>query len=192
MKAIEILNVLIFTATAFMLLYYFFTIRKKDNIEGTRDHLFSIREDFFEQARELELDFNSPAYRLVEDNINRTIRFIHRASFTTVVLAFFQPKKELEAVKKSMDTSLNKTVKPLNKKQKDLCLRTMNKLHVRLGIHIACDSIFMKALFYSLVIVFVIKASGKITFKKQQKKIARYKIFDAITNKSEALANCYS
>lgn len=191
MIEIKILNILIFTFTSFVLTYYFFVLRKRENIEETRDSLFRLREEFFEKAIETELNFNSPSYRLIEDQINRRIRFVHQARFISIALSVMRFGKELDNVREYKEAELAESISKLSYEQKKLCKRTINKLHVITGIHIVCESIFAKSTMYLAVIFLFLRASGKVSFKKQKKKVAKSRIFEPITTQSETLAYCY-
>jgi len=69
---------------------FWYNLQKPQRVDIFREKLFDLRGDLFDLAANGAIPFEHPAYRQLRLLINGLIRFAHRASFPTLVLAIAQ------------------------------------------------------------------------------------------------------
>jgi hypothetical protein len=83
-NAFEILAASIGAAACWILWFYFM---KEQRVDAFREKLFTVRGDLFDIAARGDISFQSPSYTQLRDLINSMLRFGHRISFRTSVIA---------------------------------------------------------------------------------------------------------
>jgi hypothetical protein len=72
---------------------FWYYLWKPQRVDIFRQRLFSLRSDLFDLAADGVVPFDHPAYAQLRLLINGMIRFAHRVSFATLVIAIVQSKR---------------------------------------------------------------------------------------------------
>ena len=70
-----------------VLLWFYLRIWPKTVVASSRQHLFELRDRLFNLALDERISFSDPIYRELREQLNRSLRFTHKLTFFTFLLA---------------------------------------------------------------------------------------------------------
>lgn len=97
-----------------VLIWFYGRVWPKTVVASARQHLFELRDRLFNLALDGRIEFSSPIYRELREHLNRSLRFTHKLTFLTFVIA---SKRSTESVQE--EASLPKQIDQLE----DVALR---------------------------------------------------------------------
>lgn len=83
------MTAVILWTTAAIVWLYFITLHKKLWMEATRQQLFAIRDNLFDQAGTSDLPFDSDGYQLMRNTLNGMIHYAHDISGSGAIVMRF-------------------------------------------------------------------------------------------------------
>jgi hypothetical protein len=90
------LTVALESAVGLLILWVFVFIFWKDYcLDIFRDHIFTLRDDLFLYAAHGNISFEHPAYRMLRERMNLSLRFAHEFTLTRFFLALKLPSSSL-------------------------------------------------------------------------------------------------
>ncbi len=154
-------------------------------IDHTRQRLFAIRDNLFQQAKDGVVPFDSKAYGLTRTTLNGMIRFTHDLSFLRVLLILFTYKwVDKGARVEQYQHELAEAIMELPKEARKAILETRFNMHVAFTLHIMRSSIVLMLIFEPLRILMQILHQSQQVKRRLQGKKSRDKfiIVDAEAN----------
>src|SRR5215469_15899856 len=88
----KIIEVLVLGSQIAFLWWLFSKELKAFYIDDTRQKLFKIRDDFFDEARNKNISFDAPAYQMTRYTLNGMIRFTHELSLVFVMVILWSTR----------------------------------------------------------------------------------------------------
>lgn len=136
----SIISLLSLTSIAILLVFLFWAYRDYC-VDSFRQKMFTLRDAFFDEATEKNIDFDSGAYGMLRATMNGFIRFGHRLSFghfIVIVIALnrHNPRQEKVLFYKRLEDSYG----ALSHDQKKIVLDYYSKMNLLLVHHLLLSS----------------------------------------------------
>lgn len=167
-------------------------IYKKYVLYGIRSSLFSVRNDFFTKAFKVNLDFDHPAYRRTEKNINDLITYLDHISFRSFlkVAVDFKDKEKRERVKKRKEIR-KKEMSNLSEEQKDLLGETYDLIDFYILDKMFKSNFFVSCFIHSLLMCFCAVRFGRGAKQAFMDTMGHQPLLIAFRNKTWEDAHCF-
>lgn len=129
-------------------------------LDKTRQMLFAIRDQLFEDWAARQLPFNSKAYVIMRTTLNGMIRFAHRASIIRVIVAVTADRHfQGGAISKRYETELTDAVAELSPEVREVVQKAQMEMHSVMIDHLVKSSIILQLL---LVLVTVLLITNRL------------------------------
>ena len=138
---------LLLTATLMLVIWYFWFFEyKRLRVDTTRQRLFKIRDDFFQQAVDGKIDFNDPLYGMTRTTLNGAIRFTHKITAWQVigVMLLANCRDEPEHISEYKESWAKAFSDVESETAKKTVLKVHYQMHIALFHHLIESSSFLR------------------------------------------------
>ncbi len=121
-----------------LLIFGFWFLYRDFMLDRTRQKLFKLRDDWFDEAARNEISFDNKAYKTVRLVINGSIRFAHKLTFLQLLVLHFAPhQSNSEGV---FRTRINEGKSALPTEKRKLVDNYIRRYHFILSCHLVFSS----------------------------------------------------
>ncbi len=138
----------------FVIWYGFFFVYRECIVDRFREKMFSLRDEFFDEAMKENINFNDYAYGLLRNTMNGFIRYAHRVSFfDCLVKNIFLNSKSKTCHEFCFSKKWKKATTSIDKRKAEIFNKYREKMQVLVFFHILLNSPILSIL---LVVPFLI------------------------------------
>lgn len=152
----ELVAQVLLLASIIALWWVFFFIHREHRIDITRDRLFQVRDNLFDEAAKGTLSFDDKAYGIARTTLNGMIRFAHELNLMQVLVSFVMYRYGFKKhAVETYEQQLSGALKELSLEGRHAVLTALAQAHLIILKQLIHTSIFLWPLLMPIILVFM-------------------------------------